>query len=114
MLRSGKSVMFDCGIHPGFVGPEQLPNFDALDDLLGGNMEKGVDVILITHFHLDHCAALPYLVKKSRMGAAVEKVRASAARERRILRPCRRPARQAPGPRANARPVEQHVEARPA
>lgn len=44
-----------------------------MDDLLGGSMEKGVDVILITHFHLDHCAALPYLFN-TRLAAAIEKV----------------------------------------
>ncbi|KAK9813025.1 hypothetical protein WJX72_007682 [[Myrmecia] bisecta] len=51
----GKSVMLDCGIHPGFAGTESLPFFDAVD------MDQ-IDVALITHFHLDHCAALPYLV----------------------------------------------------
>lgn len=65
--------MFDCGIHPGFSGPAQLPSIESLDDLLGGSMEKGVDVILITHFHLDHCAALPYLFN-TRLAAAIEKV----------------------------------------
>ncbi len=51
----GKNVMLDCGIHPGFAGTESLPFFDAVD------MDQ-IDVALITHFHLDHCAALPYLV----------------------------------------------------
>jgi len=46
--------MLDCGIHPGFAGLRSLPYLDtvALDS---------VDLLLITHFHLDHCAAVPYV-----------------------------------------------------
>ena len=47
--------MFDCGVHPGLTGMASLPFFDEVD-------MASVDVILITHFHLDHCAALPYVV----------------------------------------------------
>lgn len=54
-LRSGKKVMFDCGIHPGLSGENSLP-FLTNEDL------DDVDVALITHFHLDHCAALPFLL----------------------------------------------------
>ena len=35
-----------------------LPFFDDID-------LKSVDVILVTHFHLDHCAALPYVMSKT-------------------------------------------------
>jgi cleavage and polyadenylation specificity factor subunit 3 len=52
--------MFDCGIHPGLSGAMALPYLDSgLVDL------KTVDVALITHFHLDHCAAVPYLANKT-------------------------------------------------
>ena len=46
--------MLDCGIHPGYSGLRSLPYLDeiALDE---------VDVMLVTHFHLDHCAAVPYV-----------------------------------------------------
>jgi len=54
-LRRGKSVMLDCGIHPGYSGEHSLPYFDLID-------LNEVDVMLITHFHLDHCAAVPYVV----------------------------------------------------
>lgn len=47
--------MFDCGVHPGFHGMQSLPYLDLVD-------LSTVDVALITHFHLDHCAAVPYLV----------------------------------------------------
>jgi ribonuclease BN (tRNA processing enzyme) len=47
--------MFDCGIHPGMQGENSLP-FLTNEDL------DEIDVALITHFHLDHCAAVPYLL----------------------------------------------------
>ena len=56
-LRS-KTVMLDCGIHPGYSGLMSLPFFDEVD-------LAAVDVILVTHFHLDHCAALPYVLAKT-------------------------------------------------
>jgi glyoxylase-like metal-dependent hydrolase (beta-lactamase superfamily II) len=54
----GKTVMLDCGIHPGFTGPASLPYFDEVE------MEE-VDVMLVTHFHLDHVAAVPYVATKT-------------------------------------------------
>ena len=51
--------MFDCGIHPAYKGLESLPMLDEIDI-------STVDVALITHFHLDHCAAVPYLLRKTR------------------------------------------------
>jgi glyoxylase-like metal-dependent hydrolase (beta-lactamase superfamily II) len=54
--------MFDCGIHPGFSGLNSLPYLDGNDDV---DISK-VDVALITHFHLDHCAAVPYLLSKTK------------------------------------------------
>ncbi|GIL98418.1 hypothetical protein Vretimale_3784 [Volvox reticuliferus] len=54
-----KTVMFDCGIHPAYKGMDSLPLLDDIDIAT-------VDVALITHFHLDHCAAVPYLLRKTR------------------------------------------------
>ena len=50
----GKRVMFDCGIHPARTGYDSLPQFDSIDC-------STIDIALITHFHLDHCGAVPYL-----------------------------------------------------
>lgn len=47
--------MFDCGIHPGYSGMASLPYLDEID-------LSTVDIMLITHFHLDHCCAVPYVV----------------------------------------------------
>ncbi len=50
--------MLDCGAHPGREGEDSLPYFDLIEE----NVE--IDLILITHFHIDHCAALPYFLAK--------------------------------------------------
>jgi cleavage and polyadenylation specificity factor subunit 3 len=51
-------IMLDCGIHPGHSGIGALPVFDGVD-------VEAINLCLITHFHLDHCGALPYLVSKT-------------------------------------------------
>jgi len=56
--RRGKTVMLDCGIHPGYAGKQSLPYFDEIE------MEE-VDAMLVTHFHLDHCAAVPYVTAQT-------------------------------------------------
>ncbi|KAJ3428914.1 cleavage and polyadenylation specificity factor subunit 3 [Anaeramoeba flamelloides] len=54
----GKTVMFDCGIHPGYSGRGALPYFGSV------NLSK-IDLVLISHFHLDHCGSLPYLLSQT-------------------------------------------------
>jgi cleavage and polyadenylation specificity factor subunit 3 len=51
--------MLDCGSHPGREGNDSLPFFDSIDD------PAKIDLILITHFHIDHCAALPYFTERT-------------------------------------------------
>ena len=63
-----KTIMLDCGIHPGHDGLQVLPYFDIFD-VNDENNEHAVspadiDLILITHFHLDHVAALPRFLLK--------------------------------------------------
>ncbi|KAA8490481.1 Cleavage and polyadenylation specificity factor subunit 3 [Porphyridium purpureum] len=54
----GKTVLFDCGVHPAYSGLASLPFFDAIEP-------DQIDLALITHFHLDHCAGLPYLLERT-------------------------------------------------
>ena len=68
----GKTIMFDCGIHPAKQGLDSLPLFDHV------NMEI-VDIVLITHFHLDHCAALPYLLAQTQFKGKVYMTSATKA-----------------------------------
>jgi len=53
-----KTIMFDCGIHPGYHGHASLPFLDHID-------LSTVDVMLVTHFHMDHIAAVPFVVGRT-------------------------------------------------
>ncbi|KAH3679325.1 hypothetical protein WICMUC_001065 [Wickerhamomyces mucosus] len=52
----GKTIMLDAGIHPAFSGLSALPFYDEFD-------LSTVDILLISHFHLDHAASLPYVMQ---------------------------------------------------
>ncbi|KAL6253309.1 endoribonuclease ysh1 [Rhinocladiella similis] len=54
----GKTVMLDAGMHTGREGMSAMPYFDDFD-------LSTVDILLISHFHLDHAAALPYVLAKT-------------------------------------------------
>eukprot|EP00913_Durusdinium_trenchii_P031418 g29413.t1 len=54
----GKVVMFDCGVHPAHSGMSCLPYFDHINP-------QEVDLLLVTHFHLDHSGAVPYFVSRT-------------------------------------------------
>ena len=54
----GRTIMFDCGIHPGYSGMEATPFFGEVD-------ASQVDLLLLTHFHLDHIACLPYFTERT-------------------------------------------------
>ena len=54
----GSTIMFDCGLHPAHSGMNALPFFDVVD-------LSEVDLLLVTHFHMDHCGAVPYLTEKT-------------------------------------------------
>ncbi|KAH7703994.1 hypothetical protein AAVH_28828 [Aphelenchoides avenae] len=58
MQFKGKKIMFDCGIHPGMHGVDALPFVDFIDC-------EDLDLLLVTHFHLDHAGALPWLLEKT-------------------------------------------------
>ncbi|KAH3681270.1 hypothetical protein WICPIJ_007775 [Wickerhamomyces pijperi] len=52
----GKVIMLDAGVHPAYTGISALPFYDDYD------LSK-VDILLISHFHLDHAASLPFVMQ---------------------------------------------------
>jgi len=52
-----KKILLDCGIHPGMSGLAGTPYLDE-------ERAKDVDLLLITHFHLDHAGALPWFLQR--------------------------------------------------
>jgi len=53
---NGRRILLDAGFHPQKVGVEGLPLLEPLDD--------GLDVICITHAHLDHIGSLPLVARE--------------------------------------------------
>lgn len=58
-----KQVMFDCGMHMGYEDNRRFPDFSLLSPC-GDALTSLVDIVLVSHFHLDHCGALPYLTEQ--------------------------------------------------
>ncbi|XP_068152069.1 cleavage and polyadenylation specificity factor 73 [Drosophila tropicalis] len=54
----GKKIMLDCGIHPGLSGMDALPYVDLIE-------ADEIDLLFISHFHIDHCGALPWFLMKT-------------------------------------------------
>ncbi|KAG7658019.1 Pre-mRNA 3'-end-processing endonuclease polyadenylation factor C-term [Arabidopsis suecica] len=72
MSFRGKNILFDCGIHPAYSGMAALPYFDEIDP-------SSIDVLLITHFHIDHAASLPYFLEKTTFNGRVFMTHATKA-----------------------------------
>ncbi|CAK9135578.1 unnamed protein product [Ilex paraguariensis] len=58
---NGKKIMFDCGMHMGYLDHRRYPNFSLISK--SGDFDKELTCIIITHFHLDHIGALPYFTE---------------------------------------------------
>ncbi|EGE06990.1 endoribonuclease ysh1 [Trichophyton equinum CBS 127.97] len=68
----GKTVMLDAGMHPAKDGFAALPFFDDFD-------LSTVDILLISHFHLDHSGSLPYVLSKTNFKGRVFMTHATKA-----------------------------------
>uniref|UniRef100_A0A8D0HKR9 Integrator complex subunit 11 n=1 Tax=Sphenodon punctatus TaxID=8508 RepID=A0A8D0HKR9_SPHPU len=55
---AGKNVMLDCGMHMGYNDDRRFPDFSYITQ--NGRLTEFLDCVIISHFHLDHCGALPY------------------------------------------------------
>ncbi|EJS42547.1 ysh1p [Saccharomyces arboricola H-6] len=75
----GKTVMLDAGIHPAYQGLASLPFYDEFD------LSK-IDILLISHFHLDHAASLPYVMQRTNFQGRVFMTHPTKAIYRWLLR----------------------------
>ncbi|KAI5151135.1 integrator complex subunit 11 [Enteropsectra breve] len=55
------TVMLDCGMHMGYSDERKFPDFDYFSKTR--NFDHAIDCVIISHFHLDHCGALPYFTE---------------------------------------------------
>ncbi|GAB4848124.1 Cleavage and polyadenylation specificity factor subunit 3-I [Ancistrocladus abbreviatus] len=78
MSYKGKNILFDCGIHPAYSGMAALPYFDEIDP-------STIDVLLVTHYHLDHAASLPFFLEKTTFKGRVFMTHATKAIYRLML-----------------------------
>ncbi|MFP4068931.1 MAG: MBL fold metallo-hydrolase [Verrucomicrobiota bacterium] len=53
----GFNVLVDCGLHPKKLGKDALPDFAGIDAI-------ELDLIILTHCHLDHLGSLPILAAR--------------------------------------------------
>lgn len=51
----GRFLAIDCGLHPKKEGGDALPEF-AL-------MQRAPDAVVVSHAHIDHCGAVPFLLR---------------------------------------------------
>uniref|UniRef100_A0A8C2WXA5 Integrator complex subunit 11 n=1 Tax=Cyclopterus lumpus TaxID=8103 RepID=A0A8C2WXA5_CYCLU len=55
----GKNIMLDCGMHMGYNDDRRFPDFSYITQ--NGRLTEFLDCVIISHFHLDHCGALPFM-----------------------------------------------------
>lgn len=59
LSMGGKNIMLDCGMHMGYNDERRFPDFTYVNP--EGPLTPFIDCVIISHFHLDHCGALPYM-----------------------------------------------------
>lgn len=57
-------ILFDTGVHMSISDIKKYPDFQYLiDKYQAKTINDVIDCVFISHFHLDHCAALPVLTE---------------------------------------------------
>ncbi|XP_060536886.1 DNA polymerase epsilon catalytic subunit 1 [Cylas formicarius] len=59
LSMGNKNIMLDCGMHMGYNDERRFPDFGYITP--EGPLTPFIDCVIISHFHLDHCGALPYM-----------------------------------------------------
>ncbi|KAF1744373.1 hypothetical protein MXB_156, partial [Myxobolus squamalis] len=62
VCMGGKRIMLDCGMHMCYSDSRKYPDFSFITKT--GTLTDFIDCVLISHFHLDHCGSLPYMVEQ--------------------------------------------------
>jgi integrator complex subunit 11 len=60
---NGWRLLLDCGVHPGRDDHRRFPDFSQIPGMRGSYTAE-LDCVVISHFHLDHCGALPWLTER--------------------------------------------------
>jgi len=77
LALGGKHIMLDCGMHMGYNDDRRFPDFSYVtpsatlsnsggggkDEQQGDSLSEHIDCVIISHFHLDHCGALPFMTE---------------------------------------------------
>lgn len=61
--------MLDCGAHMGLRDAERFPDFRLASP--SGDYTASIAAVIITHFHLDHCGALPIFTEHCKYSGPV-------------------------------------------
>ena len=120
---AARAILIDCGMFQG------SPNEAMRNRIPLGYDPKTIDVVLLTHAHLDHCGLIPHLVKEGYAGrvyrdprdvragrARAARLAASSRRSSRSARPAGRSAtrtRSPPTTRRSRRPTRRRSTSRP-
>ncbi|KAJ1920231.1 Integrator complex subunit 11 [Mycoemilia scoparia] len=59
---NNRTIMFDCGMHMGYNDERRFPDFTQISKANADHTAR-IDAVVITHFHLDHCGALPHFTE---------------------------------------------------
>src|SRR6187551_540288 len=62
-LKNGKKILLDCGMFQGMGKDTDVFNRDF------GFFPSEVDVMILSHAHIDHCGLIPKLVKEGYRGS---------------------------------------------
>lgn len=59
-----RRILLDCGLHMGYSDAKKFPDFGRLKKKFGqDSMDDILDIVVVSHFHLDHIGALPFLTE---------------------------------------------------
>ena len=69
VTMGGRNIMLDCGMHMGYRDARKYPDFQFIAssntlECTNVGFTQSISAVIISHFHLDHCGALPYFTER--------------------------------------------------